>query len=150
MRLSSKLLVTLLLCVLMCGCKPVGEPPVAETEEVSVTTFSSDSLVLETAAHIPEEQFLNYTLVWRDEETDRAVYIKNNYVPHTEVPIGAECFLGDIPVTVISIDAQGVELSLGNEFAKHGMSGAPITYDGIPFAFVSKATSLNSVYAVFY
>ena len=122
----------------------------SNTEDSPHSELVVDSLVLETAAHIPQDQFPDYQLVWSDEETDRAVYIRINYEPQTTIVVGDECLLGAIPVTVTDTDSQGVYLSLGDTFAEHGMSGTPVTYNGIPFAFVSRATSVNSVYAVFY
>lgn len=144
--MSSKLAPLLTFVVLLTACRPVTQEEYTEP----AVDFKADSIVLETAAHIPQEQLEGYDLVWSDAETDRAVYIKRDYTPTVNIQVGCECLLNDMTVTVTDIDEQGVYLSLGDNLAMHGISGSPITYQGVPFAFVSRATSVSDIYAVFY
>lgn len=124
----------------------------SEGEEATPSsTAEPSSIVFETVAHIPEGSFPDYTLVWSDIETDRAVYIKNDYTPTVIVAEGDIVTFNDIICTVSSTDEQGFELMLpADTLAAYGMSGSVVTFNGVPIAMVSKATSVNSVYAVYY
>lgn len=116
-----------------------------------VTEFTPSSIVFETVAHIPETKFPNYTRVWYDTETDRAVYVINDYVPTPIVSIGDTVVFSNIECEVISTDEQGFEVQLpDNTLAAYGMSGSQVLYNNTPIALVSRATSVTTVYAVYY
>lgn len=139
-------LVTLALSMLLTACSSsIKDTPIIEEK------VEPSSIVLETVAHIPESNFPDYTRVWYDEETDRAVYIINNYVPKQVVNIGSIVTFNDITCEVVSIDEQGFEVQLPDgTLAAYGMSGSVVYFMSTPVAMVSRATSINTVYAVYY
>lgn len=118
---------------------------VAKSEDVS-----ADSICFVTAAHLPTSYFPNATCVWSDTNTDRAVYVKNDYTPTTEVIIGSRVTFGEYKGTITSYDDQGIVIKLEGSLAKHGMSGTPVYYNDTPVAFISKALDVDIVYAVFF
>lgn len=117
----------------------------AKSEDVSV-----DSICFVTAAHLPTSNFPNATCVWSDTNTDRAVYVKNDYTPTTEVTVGSRVTFGEYKGTIASYDDQGIVIKLEGSLAKHGMSGTPVYYNDTPVAFISKALDVDIVYAVFF
>lgn len=120
-----------------------------ESSADNVMRYSS--IVFETVAHIPETEFPEYTQVWSDTNTDRAVYIKNNYEPAQIVIEGDRVSFNNIEAEVISTDLQGFEISLGeNQLAEYGMSGSIVEFNGTPIALVSRATSVSTIYCVYY
>lgn len=135
---------SLLLMLTACGSSIEDTPVVEEKVEPS-------SIVFETVAHIPENKFPDYTRVWFDEETDRALYIINDYVPKQVVDIGDTVVFNDLNCQVINTDEQGFEVQLPDEtLAAYGMSGSIVYYGSVPIAMISRATSVNTVYAVYY
>ena len=119
--------------------------PKPTVEDVKV-----DSVTYITAAHLKESDFPNYTRVWYDTKTDRAVYVKNDYKPSTSVEVGATVSFGESAGTVVSCDEQGFTIKLSTGFAKYGMSGSYVYYKDVPIAFVSMAMDVDKVYAVFF
>lgn len=139
-------LVTLALSMLLTACSSsIKDTPTIEEK------VEPSSIVFETVAHIPESSFPDYTRVWYDEETDRAVYIINNYVPKQVVDVGSTIVFNDITCEVITVDEQGFEMQLPEDtLAAYGMSGSVVYFMSTPIAMVSRATSINTVYAVYY
>lgn len=108
------------------------------------------SLTFETVAHIDPASYPDYELVWSDTKTDRAVYIKKDYVPKPVCKIGDTVSFNGLVCNVISVDEQGIEISLpDNVTVAYGMSGSVVTLKGIPVAVISRATSLITAYAVY-
>ena len=125
-------------------------PRHVEQSDAEPVTQETSSIVFETAAHIPVEDYPDYTRVWFDTETDRAVYIMNNYVPTVSVEIGEEVYFGDIHGHIIDRDEQGITIRLSTGVVEYGMSGSYVIYHGIPIAFVSRAVNVYELYAVFF
>lgn len=137
-------LILLTVLIIICSvCTFIPEPKQEMVEP--------SSIMMETVAHVPEEYYEGYTRVWADEETDRAVYIKDDYVPTPTLKVGDTVMFNGIECTVSSTDTQGVVLDLPEtQLAQYGMSGAIVTYKDVPVALVSKAVSTASVYAIYY
>ena len=112
--------------------------------------FLADTLYMETAAHISSSEFPEYTLIWFDEITDRALYIKNDYKPKTFIPIGSIVTFGEYHGLVTDFDEQGIIIEIQEVNAGHGMSGTAVAYNGVNFGFISRALSTRDVYVVFY
>lgn len=139
-------IVTLSLLLMLTACGSSIEDTNVAEEKVEPS-----SIVFETVAHIPENQFPDYTRVWFDEETDRALYIINDYVPKQVVDIGDTVVFNDLNCQVINTDEQGFEVQLPDDaLAAYGMSGSTVYYGSVPIAMISRATSVNTVYAVYY
>ena len=120
----------------------------AYTSEEEPISYSS--VVFETVAHIPSYKFPEYTLVWSDEELDRAVYIKKDYIPTPIVEAGDIVQLNEQQCVVMEVYEQGFELQLPEDsVAVYGLSGTYIYYNGVPIAMVSKATDVKTIYAVY-
>lgn len=137
-----------------CFISTIVEKKLNKVTEPSYTleedTISYNSIVFETVAHIPAYKFPEYTLVWSDEELDRAVYIKNDYVPTSVVEVGDTVYLNEKECSVIETDEQGFTFKLPEgSIAVYGLSGTYIYFKNTPIAMVSKATSVDSIYAVY-
>ena len=160
MSLISRASICLLLCVAVLALNniflllSVNKPyTYEEVEGVEDTAekFEADSIVLETAAHIPAEQFAYYTKVWEDKETDRAVYIKNDYKPYTVINSGETVMFSDVACTIVDTDEQGFTIELpGNAIAQKGMSGSIVYYHDTPVGFISKAQGPSQIYVVLF
>lgn len=146
-----KVRVTLLALASMCALavlfyNPETTPSYISKEDTNVQT---SSIMFETVAHLPEENFPDCTLVWSDTETDRAVYVYNNYKPLTSLQVGDIVTFNSMDCEVVDIDEQGISIQLPNgQLAAHGMSGSQVTYNGTPVALVSKALDINIIYCI--
>ena len=140
-------LVLIELCaVALLFCPHETTPSYINEEEVVVQT---SNIMFETVAHLPEEDFPNCTLVWSDTINDRAVYVRNDYVPTTSLKVGDMVSFNDIDCNVVDIDEQGIAIQLPNgRLAAHGMSGSQVTYNGVPVALVSKALDADIIYCI--
>lgn len=160
MSLISRAGICMLLCVAVVALNniflllSVNKPyTYVEVEKVEDTTekFEADSIVLETAAHIPAESFAYYTKVWEDKETDRAVYIKDDYKPSTVINSGETAVFSGVSCTIIDTDEQGFTIELpGSGIAQKGMSGSIVYYHDTPVGFISKAKSPSRIYVVLF
>ena len=120
------------------------------TTSVPGVPAQPSTVYFETAAHIPETDFPDATRVWFDTDTDRALYVRNDYIPSTTVEIGWQVHFGEHTGTIVAKDTQGFSMQLDSGVAAYGMSGSYVYKDDTALGFVSKAVTLNSVYVVFF
>lgn len=127
----------------------IGEESPKQEEVITVEDFDYNSdLVMITAAHIKNKSFDGYTCVWKDEDTDRAIYVKDNYVPSELVSVGDIVIFEDEPCNVTEVTEQGFVINIGKH-PQHGMSGTDVYYKGEVIAFVSQAVSTREIYCVY-
>ena len=128
-------------------------PPtyINEEEEVGTsTTGMSDDFVLVTAAHLSEDKFEGYTLVYKDEENDRAVYVATGDIPTPTLTVSETVYFNGLACTVSSVDEQGFTIKLPSDaLARKGMSGSPVYRDYEMLGVVSKAVSLYEIYVTY-
>ena len=129
-------------------------PPayISEEEEIgtSATGMYDNDFVLVTAAHLSEDKFEGYTLVYKDEENDRAVYVATGDIPTPELTISETVYFNGLACTVSSIDEQGFTIKLPSDaLARKGMSGSPVYRDYEMLGVVSKAVSLYEIYVTY-
>ena len=114
-----------------------------EPEPTPVFEYDSD-LIYVTAAHINHNSFEGYTRIYYDTDLDRAVYIKDDYTPKLDIPLGSTLYMGDTPATLMEMFTDGFIIQI-EPLVEHGMSGSRVTYEGIPIGYVSKAEGLHEI-----
>lgn len=114
------------------------------------TCEQMSGLTFETAAHIPQQDFPGYIRVWHDVDTDRAIYVKQDYKPSVSVIIGDPVSFEGGTGTIVSRDEQGMTIHLTDCYADYGMSCRTIYYFDFPIAFISRAVSVDEIYVVFF
>ena len=123
-----------------------------ETEEPQeeIPDIEVSSVMFETAAHMSDNNFYGYTRVWEDTVNDRAVFVKDDYIPTTVVNVGDTVLFDTLTCTISSVDEQGFTIDLpGNAIAQKGWSGSPVYYYGKQVGFISKAVSVSQIYVAF-
>ena len=126
-----------------------SQPYISETKEEEDVPVERP-FVLTTVAHIKQDTFDGYTLVYADEENDRAVYVLNGEPPKPDINVGDEVYFNGLACTITNIDEQGFSIELpSGMLATKGMSGSPVYKDCLMLGVVSRALSLTEIYIIY-
>lgn len=109
---------------------------------------ASADMIFITAAHIPEESIVGYTLMYKDTSRDTAYYLKDDY-RYSYPDIGDTVYFGNTKGVVTDIkEGVGFYVKPRGEVYK-GMSGARVRDShGDDIAFISSAKSADKILCV--
>lgn len=111
---------------------------------------TSADMIYITAAHIPEDSIVGYTLMYKDTSRDTAYYLKDDY-QYSYPEIGDVVFFGNTKGVVTGIkDGVGFYVKPDDSSAVYkGMSGARVRNSrGEEIAFISSSKSVDKLLCV--
>lgn len=112
----------------------------------------SSNRVFITAAHIPEEEFPQYTRVYSDDVLDYAVYLEKDY--KAVLPkVGTRVTIGrNIPGKITKVNTDSFVVKLDNKYIQFGLSGSTIKtlFKGTPLGYVSSVYGDGEILCIAY